>query len=101
MVLLYRIDLCDLLVLWVVVALALTAAETKEWQLRNHRGGSHLGCAVAVRMRAKRNAMNRSVPVQAEMGEVRMWTVWKHPLVRWGLVVVLLFATGAFIVATT
>ncbi|MET4632796.1 hypothetical protein ABIE08_000709 [Kaistia defluvii] len=30
-----------------------------------------------------------------------MWTVWKHPLVKWGILVVLLFATGAFILATT
>ena len=30
-----------------------------------------------------------------------MWTVWKHPLVEWGILVVLLFATGAFILATT
>lgn len=30
-----------------------------------------------------------------------MWTVWKHPLMKWAVLVVLLFATGAFIVATT
>lgn len=101
MVLFYPIALCVLLVLWVDVAFALAAVGAKEWQLRNHCGGWRLGCAVPVRMHVKRNAVNRSVPVRAQMGEVRMWTVWKHPLVRWGLVVVLLFATGAFIVATT
>ncbi len=30
-----------------------------------------------------------------------MWTVWKHPLVKWIVLLVLLGATGAFILATT